>query len=203
MNSPVLTKFTDIDDIETNDIGSVYVINTTPASQRSQVSFVVAKVAGVGNDRVVVPAITLPIELTAQVTKKQLISSSEFRRAVALGFIQPITKEYYNDLMSRTPDAKRLVQDALSNIDRAPKEAKAQQVAEEEEDPHRGVSPRYVVLAEQLRAGEISERALIIDIRTNGDLTQNDARFLWKETKDSSFSALRNYLSDVRQQNNW
>lgn len=198
------TKFVDIDDIEKTEIGAVYVINTTPPNKRSMVSFVVAKTSGNGSDRIVVPAITLPIDLTAQVTKRQLVASSEFRRAVALGFIQPITKEYYNELMSKDPESRRIVQRALTNVDRAPDDQKNPQAeAAEEEDQNRGVSPRYVVLAQQLKDGDITERGLISDIKTNGDMTQAEARFLWRETKESGHKMLRDYIAEVRDQNNW
>ena len=205
--STVANKFIDIDDIEQTEIGPIYVINTTPAGNRSQVTFTVAKSSGNGLDTVMVPAIKLPIDLTAQVTKRQLIASSEFRRAISMGFIQPITKEYYNELMNLVPDARSIIIRELRNMTRAPDEQSQEQTDADDDfsrkDATSGVSPKYLIIAERLKAGEISERSLIIDIKTNGDLTRNDAVYLWKETKDTQFSALRNYLQELRTENNW
>lgn len=196
----VAKKFTSVDDIELTDIGGVYCLNTTPETKRSQVVFTVAKMQGTGTDNILIPVMTYPVELTTQVTKRQLLNSSEFRRAISMGYIRLITREYFNQLMSE-PGAMEIVNRELNNMKRAP-DTKNNQEEREHVDPHDGVNPKYILEAEALVAGDITERALITNIKASGDLTRRDAQYLWK-TCGTEYSLLRSHIKAAREQNGW
>lgn len=87
-------------ELETSNIGTVWVLNRTQGRDKGQVIFTVPKQNGNGVDSVMVPITFLPIDLTEQVSKKQLIESSEFRRAVRLNIISIIGEDDAQKLLS-------------------------------------------------------------------------------------------------------
>jgi len=97
-------------DLESNDSNSVFVLNNTKGSTRGQVIFGVPKATGVGLDTVVIPATFIPVELTEQVSKHQLLASSEFRNALAKGLIVAIKDEWAIEYLQS--------QDAMEEIER-------------------------------------------------------------------------------------
>lgn len=97
-------------DLEANDSNSVFVLNNTKGSTRGQVIFGVPKATGVGLDTVVIPATFIPVELTEQVSKHQLMASSEFRNALSKGLIVAIKDEWAIEYLQS--------QDALDEIER-------------------------------------------------------------------------------------
>ena len=76
-----------IHDIEKHQYGPVWALNQTTGADKGNVTFTVPKANGNGSDTVSVPLTFIPLDLTEQVTKDQLFKSSDFRRAVALGYL--------------------------------------------------------------------------------------------------------------------
>lgn len=71
----------------------VYALNTTEGDRRGNVFFTVPSAAGNREDQVIVPATWVPVNLTAQVTRKQLLESATFRRAMNTGMLKIISSE--------------------------------------------------------------------------------------------------------------
>lgn len=66
----------------------VFVINKTTGHEKGQVLITVSKINGQGNDTVIVPNTFIPVPLSEQVSKTQLLASSDFRSAVNRGSLQ-------------------------------------------------------------------------------------------------------------------
>lgn len=82
-------------DVEADEkTNTVFVLNNTKAERRGQVIFGVPKATGVGLDTVVIPATFIPVELTEQVSKRQLMTSAEFRNAVSRGMLILVKSEW-------------------------------------------------------------------------------------------------------------
>ncbi len=66
-------------ELEMMDDNSVYVINIAPRAARGEILFSVPRPNGVGEDMVKIPKTWIPVDLTDQVEKKNLLASSRFR----------------------------------------------------------------------------------------------------------------------------
>jgi hypothetical protein len=82
-----------IADLEKTPNGSVYVLNNTKGDDRAKIILTIARLAGDGFDTVEIPVTYLPIELTGQVQKKQLLASAQFRRAISSGFLKLVHED--------------------------------------------------------------------------------------------------------------
>jgi hypothetical protein len=71
----------------------VWALNTTEGDRRGNVFFTVPNPNGNREDQVIVPATWVPVNLTAQVTRKQLLESSTFRRAMSTGMLKIISND--------------------------------------------------------------------------------------------------------------
>lgn len=186
--------------LEQSDRGGVFCLNDTPANRRSQVIFTVAKTNGIGLDSIYIPAMTYPVELTAQVTKKQLLESSEFRKAVSMRYIRLISREYYDQLMSET-GAVEIVQRELASSNSRPTDVTIVNELSSTDEETVGVNGKYVLMAEQLNKAEITEQAAIRDIKVSGNLSKEDAKYMW--LKCPKQERVRAYIKQVRELNNW
>ncbi len=201
METAVVSKYITFDELEQSEIGGVYCLNTTPEKRRSTVVFTVAKLHGTGADNVFIPSMMPPIELTTMVTRKQLLNSSEFRRAVSRKLITLITKEYFDQLM-REEGAQEIVAREIHNLTRAPEQDASQGRSDEAGvDDDAGVSPKVQLMLDQLLAGDITERTLINNFRSAGNLTKEDAKFVWKKTAD--YSMVRSFIRALREEKGW
>lgn len=79
---------------ETGEKGSVWVLNTMTGDMQGQLLINVPKKHGNGQDLVRVPKTFIPMDLTDQVSKGQLLESSEFRKTITGGLLKLITPEY-------------------------------------------------------------------------------------------------------------
>lgn len=77
----------DLIDLEEKSIRRVWVVNKTRGENRSRVIFSVPKTRGQGQDLIEVPNTWLPVDLTQQITKRQLMESSDFRTALNAGLL--------------------------------------------------------------------------------------------------------------------
>lgn len=123
--------------------GSVYVINTSPRGSRGDVLFSAPKKNGNGSDVVRITKTWIPQDLTDQVTKAQLLESSEFRKTVRKGLIKLVTADYAELILTQS-DAQEEAQ-RIANLRSA-----AQQIlrstpvtdTDEEEEPKSPVAKR-------------------------------------------------------------
>lgn len=87
-------KTLSIQEVESSNTTVVWGMNNTKAEHRGSIIFNVPSSNGsTGIDSVVLPQTFLPMNLTEQVTKRQLLESSQFRRAIASGMLSIIEDE--------------------------------------------------------------------------------------------------------------
>lgn len=129
-------KYYTVEDLENSgNTGAVWVLNSTDygGQEGGNLIFSVPKLNGQGIDPVRVPKTFIPIDLTAQVPRGQLLASSEFRNAIRVRNIRLLNPAYAKHLLSHE-DAKeeqRRIENAMLRNKAA---IEAQMVAGEEED---------------------------------------------------------------------
>lgn len=90
-----------LNDVISKKITNIWAINNTRGKDRSTIVLSVPSATGNSVEPVVVPSTFLPINLTGYVSHKQLIDSSNFRRAITKGLIQLVDEEEANELLGR------------------------------------------------------------------------------------------------------
>ena len=121
-----MRKYQSISEIEqADDKAPVYVLNTaadTPVGSSGELFIGIPKLSGTRVDNLSIPQTWLPVAVTDQIPKQQLLASSEFRNAVNSGLITLITQEYADAILvqdgadeekERLAAYKRAVADAL------------------------------------------------------------------------------------------
>lgn len=96
-----------ISDLEKTKGGPVWAINKTRGASRSLLVLSVPKPQG-GSDSVKIPVTYLPVDLTGQVPKGQLMASSDFRRAVTSGYLELIDEASANKILEGPGAAEEL-----------------------------------------------------------------------------------------------
>jgi hypothetical protein len=207
MNSRTLIT---IRDIEQSEYGGVYAVNATPAANRSQITFTVNKLSGDGFDNVFIPATAVPVELTTMCTKRQLLNSSEFRRALALKLITLISESAYGVMMAEdgsheeqrralgemtagTPvelDFKTGTASATVNDEKAA-------LMEDESEENR-VHPQVQAIVLQLGEEELTERDALTKLRNMGELNLRSYKYISKNTKEHTM--IQNWIKRVREE---
>jgi hypothetical protein len=95
-----MTKALSFSDVaRQNEHDNIWVLNTTQGERRGNVFFTVPNQTGTREDQVTVFASFAPACLTDQVTRKQLLDSSSFRRAVNLGMLKLISEDDAQSLL--------------------------------------------------------------------------------------------------------
>ncbi len=85
---------------------SLYCINTTKGRSRGQVIFSVPRAGTMGMESVIIPPTFIPIELTAQANRDQLLASTDLRKAIAKGLIELVSSVDAISFMGTDPHAK-------------------------------------------------------------------------------------------------
>lgn len=98
-------RFISLRDLEEATTFGVFVENASPRTHRGDILFSTPKIHGNGVDPVRVVKTWIPQDLTEQVTREQLLSSSEFRQTVSKGLINLLSAEYARNVLSQ-PDAQ-------------------------------------------------------------------------------------------------
>lgn len=203
-------------DIETSEHGNVWVLNRTSGTDKGPVNFTVPKSNGTGMDTVIVPLTFLPIDLTEQVTKKQILDSSEFRRALRLGFISLVDNDSAQAMMtisgaeeerlrlrsemlnmevgaqvsSTNPEEIQPNNAAMSAVDmRERAGAVSESAAVSSENRIDNLLPTVVVLMEELADKE--EVHVINSLRTlRSELTQDDLSYIQDKARSANYRKL-------------
>lgn len=79
--------------LEESSVKSVFVLNRTTGHEKGNIIISVAKKSGQGTDTVLIPDTFIPINLTEQVSKQQLIDSSDFRSALMSRRLQLVSSD--------------------------------------------------------------------------------------------------------------
>lgn len=175
-----------INDLEKSNTGPVWVLNTSKGSNRSIIVLSVPKAQG-GTDNVRVPVTFLPINLTDQVPKRQLLQSSDFRRAVSSRWLSLVSEEEAQKVMGR-PGAQEEI-DRLMMEERTINNDSARMVAGVENPEavaSTGISPRVQQFISTLE--ESSEpKAALNTLRSMGELTEQEFRAVSRVAADRKY----------------
>lgn len=205
-------KFMTIEQLEETDKGAVYVINATSGELGGNLLFSVPKLNGNGQDLIRVPKTFIPIDLSMQVSRKQLLDSSEFRTTVHKGLIKISSPQYAKALLesedgkaeqqriqnemraARMVVENAVVQDTSEDdyieVKQVEKEAKASA-----EKDTKTVSIKLQTLCANAKHEEWTQIKITTALRNYGDLSKKDISFVSKQFKDSP--RIRKYLQEV------
>jgi hypothetical protein len=91
--------FMSLSELEKSQIGSIWVMNTTHAPEARLIMSILRR-NGVGSDPLRVPKTFIPIDITQQIPRAQILDSADFRRSVSGGLIKIVTPEYAELILS-------------------------------------------------------------------------------------------------------
>jgi len=116
--SSTIDKYTTLEALEKEEKGPVYVINNLKGAFKGMVIIPIARRSGNGQDVVRIPPTFIPVDLTMQVSKSQLMDSTEFRRTVGKKLVILVNPEYARRLLA-TADAQEEARQVSENMARA------------------------------------------------------------------------------------
>jgi hypothetical protein len=110
------SKYTTLEELEKKTRGPVYVMNNLKQEMRANIVVPIARKNGNGYDVVRIPPTFIPVDLTHQVSKTQLMDSTEFRRTVQQRLVRLISPEYAAAILETEMGRKEsaAVMDAMS-----------------------------------------------------------------------------------------
>ncbi len=202
--SSVVPKKLSFSDLEADpDKGPVWVFNGTQNEnndQRRQLMLVVPSLQGNTSNTVIIPRTFIPINLTEQVSKKQLVQSSDFRRAVASGLLILTEEESANSILQRKGaivESERLrkearkARDLLSQANMAVvAEGESTSATDNSENTQliRDVSPAAMqVMADTKGRQQVEIKNSLQNI---GNLTQRDFEYVLSNATEQGLSKL-------------
>lgn len=196
-----------LNELENRTKGSIYVLNNTKQPEQGEVSFTVPKLGQSGVDNVVVPSTFIPIDLMEQVSRKQLMESSEFKKAVRGKVLLLITDEYAKELLSEEDavyEQERLFNQSQATMNMAQSiegmqtgdmlhpELARRQISNADNDVVEGVSPKVAAVLSTLEESN-DERGAISSLRTvESTLTDKDFAYIVKQC-GSKYSILKEW----------
>lgn len=213
-----IAKYTTLEILEQNEKGPVYVINNTEDKLEGNVVVNVPKRNGNGYDLIRIPKTFIPIDLTMQAARDQLLSASEFRKTVAKGLIRLVTPEYAA-LLLRSEDAKQEQQrlqnetaQSRSIISRSVTDEQEYVTDEEEEKSNfkekaaikkaaKGPNPKIEQLAADAKEEKWEGSKIVLKLRNTRVLSRHDLSFLSKQFSDKPkvIGYLRTRLQELQQ----
>jgi hypothetical protein len=117
--TPSLVKrYTTIAELEKQPRGQVYVLNSTRGAIKGQLLINIPKQNGNGSTLIRIPDTFIPLDLTSQVTRRDLLESSEFRNTVTKGLLKLLNPVYAEALLE-TRDAKAELKRIQNEMERA------------------------------------------------------------------------------------
>lgn len=185
-----------ISDLEKSNTGPVWVTNTTKGAERSIIVLAVPKANGPGVDSVKVPVTFLPVDLTGQVPKRQLLASSDFRRAVTSGYLKLVEADEAEKTLEQ-PGAQNELR-RIQDEDRSVASASARLTAgtDAPEAVSSNLSPRvqqFLVTIEEAS----SASTILNTLRSMGELTEEEYRAVGKSAEaKKGFDSVISYCDD-------
>jgi hypothetical protein len=128
-----IKKYTTIEELENSTIGPIYVLNETAGETEGRIIINIPKTNGNGNDLLRIAKTFIPIDVSMQVQRMQVLGSSEFRKAVNKGLIKLVSKEYAQLLLDQ-PDAKEEAKRVIADENKAKAILQKAGVVQEKED---------------------------------------------------------------------
>lgn len=182
-----------ITDLEKSNVGPVWVLNVTRGETRSVVQFSVPKVEGQGYDAVVVPVTIAPINLAEQVSKRQIMQSSQFRKAALRGLLSIISEQEASEML-KDPKYKRAyekMQSEFTQISQGETQAStgASPVLSTGDTNQTGVSARVSSFASLLSESADEEESLTTLLNL-GELTEAEKDVVRKAAAEKNFRSI-------------
>ena len=172
----------------------IWVMNTTKAENRGNVFFTVPNNTGTKEDPVNVFVTWTPICLTEEVTRKQLLDSSQFRRAVNQGLLKLISSEEAQEIMESggaREEAERVRRLSVNSATAEVQYGLGKESDKIEAVDLNGISnpvQQFVELMEMSQDGEG-----LNTLRTMGELTLKEYRFIVKKAKALNYEGIGKY----------
>jgi hypothetical protein len=196
---PVVT----INDLEESEKGPVWVLNTSVAPRRANIVIPVPSSGG-RMSQVVVPMTFIPINLTEQISRSNLLASTEFRNAILKGHIKLISTEEAKARLAEqgaAQEAERIrqfdistgtneAQPATSDFDKA----EILMDAAGNNTPNE-ISPPVAALAATLSTTD--EVSVINTLRSMGQLSKAEYRYVYDQARQFGFKKLRNFCREA------
>lgn len=183
-----------IAELEKSNLGPVWVLNQTKGEMRSVIQFSVPKIEGQGYDAVVVPATIAPVNIAEQVSKKQIMQSSHFRKSVLRGLVSIISEVEAQTLLNdpNIQKAYQRMQSEFMQISQGETLASTgASTSNEESNP--GVSPRIISFSSML-ADSNDEDESLATLMNIGDLTEQEKDVIRKAAAEKGFKAIVDYV---------
>lgn len=205
--------------VEGQEKGGIFILNRTQGIEKGRIVFQVPKANGIGSDAVVILKTFIPVDLTEQVSRKQLLESSEFRKAVNSRRLELIDQDEYDRLMKEEgaqDELNRLYNDAqaymntvqsLDNIidrennvvdpaitahqQKQSRTTESANVGVTEDGEH--VNPALLQVVASLEDDK-DETAAISTLRGLGELTEAEYKYVMKNSP-KEFTQIRTYCS--------
>jgi hypothetical protein len=217
-----IRKYTTLADLEKNDKGSVYVLNSTEGTLEGNIVISIPKMNGNGQDLIRVPKTFIPIDVSQQASRQQLISSSEFRKTVGKGLIKLVTPEYA-ELLLAEPEAKEEQKRLVAEANKARSILKGagvvEETKEEDEDEYIEVSqakkeakkavqkkvavkpsPKVEELVATAKLDNMNGTAVVAKLKNVRKMTRTDLKFLADSFPNSPrvIKYLKERLADLK-----
>ncbi len=181
-------------DLEKASLRRIWAVNKTSKNERRQLIFTVAKNSGQGQDVIFLPSTWIPIDLTGQITKKNLLDSSDFRKAVSAGIITILTEEEAATINAEEGASleRERIAAQLMNVNAITQ----RETIEEEEDSSRDElesSAKIVQFVEDMKLAD--EITSLNNLRSMGTLDIKELRFVRKAAKEMNYARIRKYCS--------
>lgn len=158
--------------LERNNDPAIWVLNATKGDTRSVVVLTIPKLTGGGEDKVEIPVTSIPINLTNQVPKKQLMAATNFRRSVSHGLLKLLDTEEAEKLLT-TPGAQKELERLTKETDAFINNMGRQQVSVTNTD---NIRPRLQNLAMAMETSDEDET--IHTLNAVGELNDDEKDFL-------------------------
>lgn len=184
MVKPKILSLADVEKLPSHE--PIYVVNATKDAQRSNLVITIPNESGSRDEILTVLATWLPLCATDYVRKELLLRASNFRRAVAIGRLEIISKESAEELLSQPgaieEDArvKELMADSMS-IGTSMKEDSSQVEVLNHETSN--IRPSIVQLTDLLPT--VTEIEAINTLRSSGAVLTKDEKELIIKTAKS------------------
>lgn len=185
---------------ESPNKGSVYVLNSTKGKDRGDVVFTVPKASGNGGfDAVIVPATFIPMDITEQVARRQLIQSTDFRKAIARKMLTLVRDDEAEELLAEEGVDEEV--ERLNNLREAITTSVTKAVVEGAEvvDPafdkgaklvEASAAPGVMQLMWELES-QGDETAILNSLRSQGELERQDYEYIAEKVEKTSYERIK------------
>ena len=171
----------------------VYILNTTKGGDRGEVFFTVPNANGTKEDHVRIPNTYIPVCLTDQVTRRQLLDSSSFRRAISLGAITLLQSDDAEETLKDPENAGEVsrVREVMASATIADVQEGLGESAEAA-NPLPAPVMAFVELMESYGTDELA----LDNLKNLGVLETHEYKAIWEKAKSISFTKTAKYAQE-------